>query len=326
MKIIPIYFTFDSYYVLAAGVAFYTLLKHASRDYRYELYVLHTGLTEREQRRLQKVVNRFPDAALHFMDVSMIDTGWDNLRHKAHFSKEIFYKLTAAELFPQYDRILFSDVDVIFNADISSSYFMFSGEHFYFAGTRPILENRNLPGYRPDFSEAEIRLINDYEISAGYMLINLDCIRRNGMQEKMVKFFHDNINRLRLPEQDCIALCCQPDIKFMDYKYGVSNNFYVMDPSRLVFNTNNPLLADTTQGRKIFEAMLADAVQLHYLGADKPWNNFTVPQYKEWRKTCKEASLLCYYYEMQPAFVLQRLKRYSLKRFIGKVISRLKGK
>ena len=40
-KIIPIFFTFDGYYVLAACVAFYTLLKNASKEYNYKLYIVH---------------------------------------------------------------------------------------------------------------------------------------------------------------------------------------------------------------------------------------------------------------------------------------------
>ena len=47
-------------------------------------------------------------------------------------------------MFPQYERILFSDVDVLFTADISSSFFLYPNEKFYYAGTRPIQENTKL--------------------------------------------------------------------------------------------------------------------------------------------------------------------------------------
>lgn len=113
MTTIPIFFTFDHHFVLAAGVAFHTLLEKADARYHYNLYVVHTDLKPHHMKRLQHVVGRFPNAEVAFIDASEYDTGWAGLRHKSHFSKEIFYKLTAADLFPQYDRILFSDVDVI---------------------------------------------------------------------------------------------------------------------------------------------------------------------------------------------------------------------
>lgn len=322
MKTIPIFFTFDRYFVLGACVAFYTLLKHASQSYGYRLYVVHTGLDEGCKRRLQRVVNRFPNATLIFKDASDYETGWDNMRNKSHFSKEIFYKMTAPDMFPEYDRILFSDVDVIFKEDIASSYFLFPGEHFYFAGTRPILENRNLPGYVRDFTPEEINIINSYEISAGYMLINLACMRKDGKQQELMTFFRYNVNRLRLPEQDCIALCCTKGLRFLDYKYVVCNSQFDVDFNSLHFNTNNPLLSDRKEAVEIYRRMLRETVQLHYPGADKPWNSPCVPKYREWLKACLEAGQLGYYIQMQPAFLIQRWKRYSLKRFLGKVLKK----
>ena len=78
-----------------------------------------------------------------------------------------------------------------------------------------------MPRYAKEFTQEEIRLISDYEISAGYMLINLKCIREDNKQIELTQFFHNNLNRLILPEQDCIALCCAPYLRFMPYKYVV---------------------------------------------------------------------------------------------------------
>ncbi len=39
METIPIFFTFDRYYVLAACVAFHSLLTNAAPEYQYQLYV-----------------------------------------------------------------------------------------------------------------------------------------------------------------------------------------------------------------------------------------------------------------------------------------------
>ena len=47
MQTIPIFFTFDRYYVVPACVAIYSLLKNASKEYFYQLFVLHTDLNER---------------------------------------------------------------------------------------------------------------------------------------------------------------------------------------------------------------------------------------------------------------------------------------
>ncbi len=323
---IPIFFTFDRYYVLAACVAFDSLLDKASKAYFYRLYVVHTGLDEKSKRRLRRVVERYKaNASLEFVVAPGYDTGWTALSHKAHFSKEVFYKMTAANLFPQYDRILFSDVDVIFTADISSSYFLYPDEKFYFAGTRPLMENRNLPGYAKDFTQEEIDLINTYEISAGYMLINLKAIREDGIEAKLVRFFQRNAARLILPEQDCIALCCYPFLKFMDYKYVVCNSQFGLNTADIAFNTNNPFLKDRKEAIRIYHKMLAECVQLHYPGADKPWNNPRVLKFKEWWKACGHARMRGVYFREQFLFLRQRMKRYDLSRFIGKLRRKFKA-
>lgn len=322
---IPIFFTFDRYYVLAAGVAFHSLLKHASPRYHYMLYVVHTSLSAHHCTLLRRIVEQFPYASIIFKDASGYDTGWEQLQNKSHFSKEIFYKLTAAGMFPEYDRILFSDVDVIFTADISPSFFLFPNEKFYYAGARPILVNESLPAYRKDFTPEEIKIINQYEFSAGYMLINLKCIREDDMQPKLIRFFHQNLHRLRLPEQDCIALCCYPYLRFLDYKYVVCNYMYAKRPEILEFNTNNPLLSDRNKALSLFQEMLDEVVQLHYPGAEKPWNNPRVLKFKVWQQACRDAALYGYYLRLQPLFVWQRLKRYNVKRFLRKVWRNITG-
>lgn len=320
---IPIFFTFDRYYVLAAGVTFYSLLEKASNQYNYHLYVVHTGLKSHHQKRLQRIVSKFPNATLSFVLAPENNTGWEELQNKAHFSKEIFYKMTAASMFPQYDRILFSDVDVIFKDDISASFFLYPDEKFYFAGTRPIGENTNLGLYEKNFTSDEIQLINYYEISAGYMLINLKAIRQDNMEQRLTTFFKENVWRLRLPEQDCIALCCHPYIQFMDYRYMIVNSLYQENPKTMSFNNNNPILEDRQKAQEILTNALDHVVQLHYPSVYKPWNNRNVPKFDEWMAACRRAGLYGYYLRLQPLFFYQRIKRYNLKRFLGKMLGRL---
>lgn len=322
MTTIPIFFTFDRHYVLAAGVALHTLLETADPHYRYRLYVVHTDLRPRHRRRLERVVSRFDHARLDFIDASGYQTGWENFRHKSHFSKEIFYKLTAADLFPQYDRILFSDVDVIFTDDVAPAYFLFPDDNdFYYAGTRPIEENPNLPRYRAQFTPEEINAINTYEISAGFMLINLRQLRADRRQPELMDYFRRHAGRLILPEQDCIALCLAPHIRFLDYKYVVCAAQFSQQPEQVRYNTNNPALADPQAAAEIYRRMLTDVVQLHYPGAEKPWNNPFTPRFNLWFAACRRAGLTGYWLRCQPLFVRQRLRRYSLRRFIRKHLS-----
>ena len=188
MKQIPIFFTFDRYYAVPAAVAFYSLLRHAAPLYQYNLYVLHTSIPQAIQKRLARLIKRFPNANLQFIDVSHFDGQGDIGQGKSHFSKEIYYKLIAAEIFPQYDRILCSDVDVVFTGDISPSYFLFPDEDFYYAGVGQVLESGRMKAYADDLFSPQEKQALEQEIMAGYLLFNLAAIRRDRMQEKLTDF------------------------------------------------------------------------------------------------------------------------------------------
>ncbi len=48
-------------------------------------------------------------------------------------------------------------------------------------------------------------------------------------------------------------------------------------------------------------------------------------KYKEWLTGCHQANQLGYYLLMQPLFFTQRLKKYSLSRFIRKIKKKYHG-
>lgn len=321
---IPVYFTFDHNYVLGARVAMYSMLEHASDAYFYKLYVLHADLKASTQRRLRKTIAPFKNASLEFIDVSRYDFGWENLTNKAYFSKEVFNKLIAADIFPQYDRIICSDVDVVFTGDISESYFLYEDEFFYYAGVRPILKNNSVDHYTENYSQEEIDIIRR-GISGGYLLINLKHIRENRMQEKMIDFCKNNLARLYLPEQDCIDLCCFPHIKYLPFKYVVCMYFYRLDVAELEFNDDIEVFRENPDlARREFQQALDEAVQIHYVWHKKPWNSFGGTRWLLWMSYLRKTGGFAEYLRLQPYFFYKKMKKWNLKRFIRKMQQKMK--
>ena len=171
MTTIPLFFTFDEHYVVPALVAFHSLLTNADRQYRYRLHVLHPGISEGARLRIAAVVAHFENAEVLFHDTSSYEAELESCAGKSHFSKEIYFKLCAPTLFPEYDRILCSDVDVVFTGDVSSAYFAHPDEEFYYAGVDTILPTDRLPLYA-SFDEEEQHWLAR-EICANFLLLNL---------------------------------------------------------------------------------------------------------------------------------------------------------
>lgn len=317
MKTIPIFFTFDKNYVLAAKVAIYSMLAHASKDYIYKLYILHTSLSKKECNSISSVVKQFK-VEIQFINVSEYEKKINGLQGKAHYSKEIFYKLIAADLFPQYDRILCTDVDVVFTGDISEAFFMFPDEDFIYAGVGPINNKNRMPQYDKKFSDEEKNIL-EHEIGAGFLLLNLGNIRKYNKQEEMINFYINNYERLILPEQDCMILTCWPKVKYIPTRYVVITSFYKINTDNFDFYKGTPEFdCPHEEAVKHFISALRNPVQIHYAGPNKPWNSIMVTKQNEWFKAMIKAGCLWEYIYSQPSFFINKIKKYSLRRFINK--------
>ena len=148
------------------------------------------------QRELQRVVGKFPQASLHFHDTSN-DPIAQECPSKSHFSKEIYFKLCAPELFPQHDRVLCSDVDVVFLGDVSQVFAAYPEENFYYAGVDTILPTTRAALYQSFSPEAQDLLSR--EINAGFLLFNLKALRHDQMQATWTEFYKSQLRPSSLP-------------------------------------------------------------------------------------------------------------------------------
>ncbi|MDR2496366.1 MAG: hypothetical protein LBD21_04485 [Tannerellaceae bacterium] len=317
MQHIPICFTFNSNYLVGGSVAIFSLLKNANPSYYYDLHIIHSDISKKGQNGLMAIVNKFPNASLEFKEVDYFADSWDNLENKAHFSKETFNKIILSRIFPQYDRILVSDVDILFLKDISPSYFLFPDEFFYYAGVSNILEVAMSDQYKVNFSKEEMTLLQK-GICCGYLLVNLKCIRERSKDDELIDFYSNNLNRLVLVEQDLINISAYPHIKYMPFTYGVYPFFYKLNKNAISFNT----AIDIEKPEAQFEDLLRSPVLLHYIGPLKPWNSFFRGKQGIWFRYLIEGDLFMYYLRKLPAALNKRLKRYSIKRFIRKIFKK----
>lgn len=118
-EIIPVLHCFNDAYVIPAAVSFYSMLEHADASREYRLYVLHSDISEEHRKKMQETISPFKNATLEFIDMKgRFEDLFSDIKFKAHYSKEMFYKFLAPSLFPQYDKMMITDVDVVWMDDI----------------------------------------------------------------------------------------------------------------------------------------------------------------------------------------------------------------
>ena len=128
-KTIPIVFSFDDNYVIPAAVAFYSLLNKANQGIFYEMFVLHSDINKANQNLLQKIVKKTNKASLSFIDTKdFLANEWQsgnfspNLHREGQFTVDTIIRCFVARFLPQYDKVIYSDVDIVVVDDISALY------------------------------------------------------------------------------------------------------------------------------------------------------------------------------------------------------------
>jgi len=202
---------------------------------------------------------------------------FDVMKTKAHYSKEILYKLLAPTIFPQYEQIIITDVDVVFCGDIAEIYDEGQFDE-YIAGIayHNVLENFMRNTYEAQFSSEEIRKLL---IGAGLLCVNLKKMREDGMEAKCVAYLEQNLHRLKQPEQDVLNLVCYPKIKLLPERFMVCTYLYNMIENNEFFGNEITL---GKQDKVWIKEALSKVIQLHYAGAQKPWNTPTCTKSDVW--------------------------------------------
>lgn len=290
---IPIMHCFDNNYVIPATASFYSMLKYANPDYDYRLFVLHSDITTKNQKMLTEIVERFPNAALEFINMSnRFDDIWQQTLTHGHYTKELFYKLLIASIFPQYDKILITDVDVVFRGDISKSYFALEpDEKVCFAGVHQVAPKGTFletfyEGYKEKFGPL---VLQELKICGGYLLANLKYIRESKKEAQFLKYMSDNVYRLRQPEQDVINFCCKDsEVKFLPLANVVCT--YMYD----IFADGKKLHDDPFFTAEELQEAMEHPIQVHYATGTKPWKDLMCTKADWWLQDLAEAGA---YYE-----------------------------
>lgn len=290
-KIIPVIHCFDNNYALPASVSFYSMLEHANKSYTYHLYVMHSSnISSTNQEKLKECIKDFKNANLEFIDMGgYFDKIWQDNNNKAHYSKDMFYKIACCNIFPQYDKAIITDVDVVWLGDIAKEYEKLDvNEDIYVGGYYwPYLKKdceltQWYKIYEKDFSKEER---DKMQIGGGFLIYNLKKMREDKIEEKMMQYAMENTWRLIQSEQDVINLVCYPKTRILSKNGMVCSYFYDM------FDTQEKL-ENATWSRQDIEFAMNNPIQLHYARREKPWKNYTMTKADEWFKVLVKTNYL----------------------------------
>ena len=222
-KIIPIFFTFNNAYVVPAAVAFYSLLNKVKQDVFYEMFVLHSDITPENQSLLQGIVGRFQKGNLTFIDTqNFLKDEWEkgnfdeNNKH-TKFTSDALVRCFAARFFPQYDKIIYSDVDVVFADDISELWNIDLTGKYLAAVKNPFMKysKNELSHLKPEHYEK----LKDSYFAGGIWVMNLKQIRTDNLEQRMTEVLNDETIIKRWNDQDIMNISCDNRVTYLPLNY-----------------------------------------------------------------------------------------------------------
>lgn len=266
-KSLPIFFTFNNNYVEPAAVAFYSLLDKAKAGIFYEMYILHSDITEKKQQLLADIVNKKGNAKLTFINTDgFLDDFWGNgsfnfQSSNSTFTVDTIVRCFGAKFFPQYEKIIYSDVDIIFTDDISDLYEIdMAGK--YLAGVKnPFTKysEYELSHLKPEHYE----MLHDKYIAGGIWVMNLKKIREDNLEGKMLDVIKDDTIIKRWNDQDIVNIACNGKVGFIPLNY-------ISYPYLIDLLEKPDFVSDYTR-EELYDSIINPKI-IHF-AAGKPWNN-----------------------------------------------------
>lgn len=272
---IPVVFSTDDRFSVPAYVAIWSMLKSASVQYFYDIYIMHSeDLSEQNRIFLLRIKNIFKNCNLTFLNVD--SRQFEHVSQKEGITVSAMFRLLASEYLQQYDKCLYIDCDVVILGDISALYATDIQEDYIAAvkdgGVQYFFEKNC--GYAKTVGISDMR---DY-INSGVLVMNTSAIRNDGLKERFLSCVGE---KYLYADQDILNRCCQGRIKYLPLKYNLFRRFY----GRM------HLLLNTDFSKDELEEAKEHPVILHYAEGSKPWMNLQGNASDIWWDYAKNALL-----------------------------------
>ncbi len=210
-KTIPVFFAADDNYLPYLSVALRSLKENANRTHAYEIYVLHAGV-DNAAYEAQILTFAEPDFTVSFVDVGeQLKEIKRALQLRDYYTGATYYRIFIAGMFPNLDKAIYLDSDIIVRGDISRLYDVSLGN--------------NLVAAVPDTAVASVKEFRRYTqevlgieysryFNAGVLVMNLKKFREDSFYERFCALLREYKFSVA-QDQDYLNVLCRDKVKLL---------------------------------------------------------------------------------------------------------------
>ncbi len=235
LNTIPIFFTVDDKYVPFLAVALQSLIENSSERNYYLIKILYTSITEENQEKIKKYEKE--NVNIEFVDLNYyINKIKNKLYTRDYYSVTTYFRLFIPNLYPQYNKALYLDCDIVLLADVAELYNIDMGDNLVAAAPDDVIQKIEV------FQEYVEKVVGvaDYRnyFNAGVLLMNLDELRKFDFQEKFL-YSLEKIKFAVAQDQDYLNRLCKGRVKIISNvwdKMPISNDTDTNDLKLIHYN------------------------------------------------------------------------------------------
>ncbi|MBD5448573.1 MAG: glycosyltransferase family 8 protein [Lachnospiraceae bacterium] len=259
--LINIAFCFDENIAEQVKVTVASLLDHgATQQEHYHIYCICTKEAAYIEETLRRIVERRDQESS--LTVKVAENLYQNAYEVRGISTGTYLRLMLHRLLPEVDRLIYADVDVLFQDHLSDLWQTDMTDCVLAAvkGGVNLSDKWEWNSDRPYWKHLEG--MQGRYINAGVVLMDLAKIRRRNLEKQWNEWAKE---KLYYQDQDILNITCQNAIRYVSPRYNRLAYLEEKDYDRLVSEGIFTL-------QECEEAMHHPAI-LHYTG-DKPWKRY----------------------------------------------------
>lgn len=216
MEKINLFFAVDDNYCSFLSAALHSILKNANKNYEYDVYVLHNGISENRQNVIKYQTRN--QARVEFVDMNeKLKVLENRLVTRDYYTMTTYYRLFIPNMFPHLDKALYLDSDIIVPGDISELYNVDMGNNL--VGAIPDMAVQNTPVFI-EYVEKALGIKANRYYNAGILLMNLAEMRRFDFENRFIELLNKYKFRVA-QDQDYLNVLTKDRVTYVDNSWNV---------------------------------------------------------------------------------------------------------
>ncbi|MGN0504618.1 MAG: glycosyltransferase family 8 protein [Ruminococcus sp.] len=222
-KTIPIFFSIDDSYAPFLSVALKSAIDNSKLENNYRAIIMFESLSQDNRERLGGLAT--DNFKIDFVEMNEgLETITDRLSNRIrseYFTLTIYFRLFIASMFPEYDKAIYIDSDIVLEEDIAELFSIDIGDNFIGA-----CRDASIDGIEPFQSYVEQAVgvdRNDY-VNSGVLLMNLKRLRDADFDKHFLFLLNTYHFDSVAPDQDYLNAICKGSIYYLSPKWNAMPN------------------------------------------------------------------------------------------------------